>query len=87
MRTRIAFFTLFSLAGILLVPIVLAVSAESPGGDSVFAPAVAMAQPLLTGHARGVISPDIPVIPETGMLVLVGTTLIGLAAAMRRTRH
>jgi hypothetical protein len=45
---------------------------------------VAIAQPL------GAISPEIvpsdtPILPEAGLLVLVGTALMGLAAIVRRT--
>ena len=72
-----------------LLPMLAAVSPEAP---SPTAPPprmpVAIAQPIAAMADRG---PRIPatatqaMLPESGMLVLVGTGLLGLAAVVRRT--
>ena len=64
-----------------ILPLAVAVSAE-PSTQTPMP--VAIAQPL------GAISPEIvpgdsPILPESGLLMLVGTGLLGLAAIVRRT--
>jgi hypothetical protein len=69
-------------AGLLIVallPVAAAVSAEPATGDA----PVAIAQPLVTLTPLG--SNPAPLLPETGLLLLVGTGLMGLAAIVRRT--
>jgi hypothetical protein len=62
------------------LPVAAAVSAEPSSQTQV---PVAIAQPL------GAISPelvagDTPILPESGLIMLVGTGLMGLAAIVRR---
>ncbi len=85
MRTRLPLITLFSLAGILLIPLGLFTDTVVPGAAA-DAPAVAVTRPLATSAMRRVAAFNIPVLPETGTLAVVGTTLIGLAAIVRRRR-
>jgi hypothetical protein len=63
-----------------LLPVAAAVSAE-PAPTPV---PVAIAQPLGTGGAE-ILGRRVPVLPESGLLVLVGTGLMGLGAIVRRT--
>ena len=71
-------------AGLLIMaflPVAAAVSAEPSSQTPV---PVAIAQPL------GAIGPEIvpsdsPILPESGLLMLVGSGLMGLAAIVRRT--
>lgn len=63
-----------------LLPVAAAVSAEP--ADSTTTVPVAIAQPLVT------VSPfngGTPMIPESGLLVLVGSGLMGLASIVRKT--
>jgi hypothetical protein len=51
---------------------------------------VAIAQPLATMDGAAIVAvprPEgsDPILPETGMLLLVGSSLLGLAAIVRRT--
>ena len=64
-----------------LLPVAAAVSAE-PASPS--AMPVAIAQPLGTMETD-LLTRDGAVLPESGLLVLVGTGLMGLAAIVRRT--
>lgn len=68
-------------AGLLItamLPVAAAVSAE-PATPS----PVAIAQPLAAIAPLG--SSETPLLPESGLLLLVGTGLMGLAAVVRRT--
>jgi hypothetical protein len=70
-------------AGLLVVallPVAAAVSAEPTAPPQV---PVAIAQPLAVLGPLG--SSDRPMLPESGLLMLVGTALMGLAAIVRRT--
>ena len=74
------------MAGLLMVallPVAAAVSAE-PAMPPAPVP-MAIAQPLgaLGTTASGAIGS--PMLPESGLMVLVGTGLLGLAAVLRRT--
>lgn len=62
-----------------LLPVTAAVSAEP---TTTPAP-VAIAQPLVTIGPFG--TGGAPLLPESGLLVLVGSGLMGLAAIVRRT--
>lgn len=61
-----------------LLPVAAAVSAE----PSTTPAPVAIAQPLVTIGPFG--AGGAPVLPESGLLVLVGSGLMGLAAIVRR---
>ena len=65
---------------IALLPLAAAVSAEPASAIPV---PVAIAQPLGTMGAE-LVAPATPILPEAGLLVLVGTGLMGLAAIVRR---
>jgi len=66
---------------IALLPVAAAVSAEPASTMPV---PVAIAQPLGTMGTE-MLAPTTPILPEAGLLVLVGTGLMGLAAIVRRT--
>ena len=79
--------------GLALLPIIGAVSPEAvpPHAPPQGVP-VAIAQPLAAmEHGSLVAIPSSPVaeamLPESGMLVLVGSALMGLAAVVRRTTN
>jgi len=84
--------TTAGLLGLALVPLVAAVSPE-PTPPAHAAPPrmpVVIAQPLAAMDGTSlVVVPSSPaadaMLPESGMLVLVGTALMGLAAIVRRT--
>jgi hypothetical protein len=63
-----------------LLPVAAAVSAE-PANPTTDVP-VAIAQPLVSVNPFG---GDTPMIPESGLLVLVGSGLMGLASIVRKT--
>jgi len=63
------------------LPVAAAVSAEPSSQTQV---PVAIAQPLGTMGAE-IVPSDTPILPETGLLMLVGSGLMGLAAIVRRT--
>ena len=70
--------------GLLMMAFLLVAAAVSAEPSSQTPVPVAIAQPL------GAIGPEIvpgdtPVLPESGLLLLVGTGLMGLAAIVRRT--
>jgi hypothetical protein len=62
------------------LPVAAAASAEPTSSTPV---PVAIAQPLGT-RGTEILTPDTPLLPETGLLVLVGSGLLGLAAIVRR---
>lgn len=69
--------------GFLVLALLPVAAAVSPGAGSPTAVPVAIAQPLpmsmvSAGHHRAVL-------PESGLLILVGGGLLGLGAIMRRT--
>ena len=64
-----------------LLPVVAAVSPEQPPQAPM---PVAIAQPLAVMPSP-LGTPAAPLLPESGLLVLVGTGLMGLAAVVRRT--
>jgi hypothetical protein len=69
-------------AGLLMIaflPVAAAVSAEPATPPPV---PVAIAQPLA---GMGPLAAVTPVLPESGLLLLVGTGLLGLASIVRRT--
>ena len=66
---------------IALLPVAAAVSAEPAGQTPV---PVAIAQPLGTMGTE-MLAATTPILPESGLLILVGTGLMGLAAIVRRT--
>jgi hypothetical protein len=79
--------------GLALVPLTGAVSPETapPVGPQPHVP-VAIAQPLAAMDSGSLVAiPSSPVadamLPESGMLVLVGSALMGLAAVVRRTTN
>lgn len=77
------------LLGLAMLPLVAAVSATDgapPAGDPVAQPRVpvAIAQPL-AAIDRPLVGAGEPLIPESGLLVLVGSALLGLASVVRRT--
>ena len=63
-----------------LLPVAAAVSAEPATSTQV---PVAIAQPL--GTLGTEMLPQTPILPESGLLILVGSGLMGLAAIVRRT--
>ncbi len=70
-----------------LLPMIAAVSPEASTSVRDSSVSVAIAQPLaatplVAASRRGGSN---PMLPESGMLVLVGSSLIGLAALVRRT--
>jgi hypothetical protein len=64
-----------------LLPVAAAVSAEPTSATPV---PVAITQPLGT-KGTDILTPDTPILPESGLLVLVGSALMGLGAIVRRT--
>jgi hypothetical protein len=71
-------------AGLLMMaflPVAGAVAAEPASSTPV---PVAIAQPLAAIGAQ-IVPRDTPILPESGLLILVGTGLMGLAAIVRRT--
>jgi hypothetical protein len=79
--------------GLALVPLIGAVSPEAPPPVNA-APRVpvAIAQPLAAMDGSALVAmPSSPaadaILPESGMLVLVGSALMGLAAVVRRTTN
>ena len=71
-------------AGLLIMAFLPVAAAVSAGPSSQTQVPVAIAQPL------GAISPEIvqtgtPILPESGLLMLVGTALMALGAIVRRT--
>ena len=80
--------------GLALLPILGAVSPDPvpPPHAAPQGVPVAIAQPLAAMKSGSLVAmPSSPVadamLPETGMLVLVGSALMGLAAVVRRTTH
>jgi hypothetical protein len=63
------------------LPVAAAVSAEPSSQSPV---PVAIAQPL-AAIGPELMPSDTPILPESGLLVLVGSALMGLAAIVRRT--
>jgi len=64
-----------------LLPVAAAIAAEPASSTPM---PVAIAQPLSAIGAE-IVPGDTPILPESGLLMLVGTGLIGLAAIVRRT--
>jgi hypothetical protein len=86
--------TTTGLLGLALLPIIGAVSpdAASPKQTTSSPVPVAIAQPLAAMNGGALVAlPASPVadamLPESGMLVLVGSALMGLAAIVRRTTN
>jgi hypothetical protein len=63
------------------LPAAAAVSAEPSAQTAV---PVAIAQPLGAIGPK-IVTSDTPILPESGLLMLVGSGLMGLAAIVRRT--
>jgi hypothetical protein len=80
MRAMRRVVTAVGLLIVALLPVAAAVSAEPTSSTPV---PVAIAQPLGT-HGTEILTPDTPVLPESGLLMLVGSALMGLAAIVRR---
>ena len=73
-----------------LLPIVASMSPEAAGKALDSTIPLAIAQPLASADGAAVIAgtgakPKNPVLPESGMLLIVGSALLGLAAVVRRT--
>jgi hypothetical protein len=72
-----------------LLPVMASVTPDPPPAALDRTLPVAMAQPLASTDGAPLVAvprtESWPTLPESGMLVLVGTTLIGLAALVRRT--
>jgi hypothetical protein len=87
MRGMWRLITTTALLTLVLLAMVAAVSPDAitPALDS--AMPVAIVQPLATTPLVSMPRQDKsnPMLPESGMLVLVGTSLLGLAALVRRT--
>jgi hypothetical protein len=81
MRAMRRLVTTVGLLMMALLPVAAAVSAEPTSSTPV---PVAIAQPLGT-HGTEMLAPDTPILPESGLLMLVGSALMGLAAIVRRT--
>jgi hypothetical protein len=64
-----------------LLPVAAAVGAEPAASTPV---PVAIAQPL-GAISSEMVPGNAPILPESGLLILVGTGLMGLAAIVRRT--
>jgi hypothetical protein len=80
------------LLGLALVPMIGAVAPEPPVNTPQPRVPVAMAQPIAAMDRSSLVT--IPasrasdaILPESGMLVLVGSALMGLAAVVRRTTN
>jgi hypothetical protein len=80
MRAMRRVMTTVGLLSLVLLPVAAAVSAQT---SSTPVP-VAIAQPLGT-HATEILTADTPILPESGLLMLVGTALMGLGTIVRRT--
>jgi hypothetical protein len=81
MRARRRVVITVGLLTMALLPVAAAVSAEP---NSATPMPVAIAQPLGT-HGTDILTPDTPILPESGLLMLVGSALMGLGAIVRRT--
>ncbi len=68
----------------LLIMALLPVAAAMPEPAASTPVPVAIAQPLSAIGAE-IVPSATPILPETGLLILVGTALMGLAAIVRRT--
>ena len=70
-------------AGLLMIALLPVAAAASAEPASTMPVPVAIAQPLGTISTE-MLAPATPILPEAGLLVLVGTGLMGLAAIVRR---
>lgn len=71
-------------AGFLVMALLPVAAAVSPDPAPPSTVPVAITQPL-GNLATGLAPAGAPVLPESGLIVLVGSGLLGLAALMRRT--
>lgn len=79
-----------AMLAIALLPMIAAVSPEAATSARESSVSVAIAQPLATMDGAPLVAvprqdKSKPMLPESGMLVLVGSSLLGLAALVRRT--
>ena len=79
-----------ALLAMALLPMIAAVSPEAATAARDSSVSVAIAQPLAAMDGAPIVAvsrrdKSNPMLPESGMLVLVGSSLLGLAALVRRT--
>ena len=90
MRNTLTTLGLFSLA---LMPLIAAVPPEPPNRQRDSALPVAIVQPLAGMEAGPLVflpgyNATQPILPESGLLIIVGSAMLGLATIVRRTtRH
>jgi hypothetical protein len=70
-------------AGLLMLALLPVAAAVSPDAPSTTAVPVAIAQPIVMPVVTT--APGHAILPETGLMVLIGSGLMGLAAVVRRT--
>ncbi len=90
MRGMLKLIMTTAMLAVALLPMIAAVSPEAPASTRDSPVSVAIAQPLPAIHGAPLVAGQRsdrsnPMLPESGMLVLVGASLLGLAALVRRT--